>query len=176
MKTTLPALFALALALVAPRSARADEALLGASFGAASGLEIGDGGDVMTVWRLARTRAVAGIDWRNPEDPRTIVYGQLYAELDPAVSFGVEGRYGRAFGSHIEGYVGLSATLAPATLFGPLAAARYYPFGVKSEWSPFVEPSLSVMPFGTDLPSSKPIVWSLVTVGVRLDLSPPSEP
>lgn len=174
MKKTLPALFV--LALLAPRGAGAQEALLGASFGAASGLEIGDGGDVMTVWRLARTRAVAGVDWRNPEDPRTIVYGQLYAELDPAVSFGVEGRYGRAFGSHFEGYVGLSATLAPATLFGPVAAARYYPFGLKSEWSPFVEPSLSVMPFGTDLPSSKPIVWSLVTVGVRLDLSPPSEP
>jgi hypothetical protein len=34
------------------------------------------------------------------------------------------------------------------------------------------------MPFGTDLPSSKALVWSLLTLGVRLDLSstPSSEP
>jgi hypothetical protein len=31
------------------------------------------------------------------------------------------------------------------------------------------------MPFGTDLPSSKALVWSLLTIGARVDLSP-SEP
>jgi hypothetical protein len=167
---------ALALLLTAPNAAHAQQALLGASIGGASGLEIGDGGQPQTAWRLARTRAAASVDWRNDEDPRTIYLGQLFAELEPATSLGVELRYGRAFGSLFEGYVGASATLAPSTLFGPVVAGRYYPLGTKHEWSPFLEPSLTVLPFGTDLPSSKALVWSLLTLGVRVDLSTPSEP
>jgi hypothetical protein len=168
----------LALALASPTLARAQQALIGASIGGASGLEIGDGGQPQTVWRLARTRAAASVDWRSDEDPRTIYLGQIFAELEPATSLGAELRYGRAVGSYVEAYLGASATLAPATLFGPVVAARYYPLGAKHEWSPFLEPSLTVMPFGTDLPSSKALVWSLLTLGVRLDLSstPSSEP
>ena len=161
---------------VTPRIARAQQALLGGSIVAASGLEIGDGGGRPTAWRLARTRVAAAFDWRNDEDRRTIFMGQLFAELEPQTSVGIELRYGRSFGAAFEGFIGASATLAPATLFGPVIAGRYYPLGMKSEWALFVEPSLSVLPFGTDLPSSKAIVWSLLTIGARVDLSPSTEP
>jgi len=166
---------AVAVAL-APRLAHAQQALLGGSIGAASGLEIGDGGGRTTTWRLARTRVAAAVDWRNDEDRRTIFMGQVFAELEPQTSLGIELRYGRSFGEIFEGFIGASATLAPATLFGPVVAGRYYPMGMKSEWALFVEPSLSVLPFGTDLPSSKAIVWSLLTIGARVDLSPSTEP
>ena len=165
-----------ALMLAQIPAAHAQQALIGGSIGAASGLEIGDGGERTTTWRLARTRAAASVDWRNTEDRRTIYLGQLFAEIEPQTSFGIELRVGRSFGQSFEGYLGGSATLAPSTLFGPVVAGRYYPFGTTGEWALFVEPSLSVLPFGTDLPSSKAIVWSLLTVGARVDLSPPSDP
>ena len=158
------------------RVASGQQALLGAAIGLASGLEIGDGGGRTTTWRLARTRAAASVDWRSDEDPKTIVLGQLFAEIEPQTSLGMELRWGRAMGNNLEAYLGASATLAPATLFGPVVAARYSPLGMKGAWPVFVEPSMTVLPFGTDLPSSKAIVWSLVTVGFRIDLSPQTEP
>lgn len=160
-----------ALLVLFPTCACAQEALFGGAFALGSGLEAGDAGRGVTNFRRARTRILAGVDMRSDELPRhgLGVYG--FAELEPHSGFGGEVRYMGWLSKSFVGFVGFSTLFAPHTLYGGVVGAELHFPMPKLGISVFVEPSVSVMPFGTDLPTDRTLLWTLLTVGVRADLS-----
>jgi hypothetical protein len=165
MKRTV-ALAAAALALLASTTASAQ--VMGADIGAASGMEAGDDGTGQTAFRRARTRLRASVLWQT-EEGNSGMAAVAFVEVEPHTSFGGEVRYTYAFSRRLEAFGGATGTFVPHILFGGVAGATAL-FG-KGDMRFFVEPSISALPFGTDLPTSGVLLWGLVSVGVRGDIS-----
>jgi hypothetical protein len=148
--------------------AYADPSGLAGELGVATGVEGGDDGTGATAFRRARTRIVAGAELRRDGDRGNGLLLRGFAEIEPRTGFGGEVRYARWFHPRFAGMVGVTGTFAPHVLVGPVAAVQLHiPMDAISI---FVEPSLSVLPFGTDLPTDRPLIWGLLTFGVRLDV------
>ena len=141
---------------------------MGADIGAATGMEAGDDGTGQTAFRRARTRLRASVMWQT-EEGSSGMSAIAFVEVEPHTSFGSELRYTYAFSRRFEAFGGATGTFVPHILFGGVAGGTFM-FG-KGDMRLFVEPSLSALPFGTDLPTSGVLLWGLLSIGVRGDLS-----
>jgi hypothetical protein len=142
--------------------------LVDGEFGIAEGLEGGtpEGGSLG--WRRARLRLVAGADLRTDESESEGYGLRAFVELEGRGTLGAEARYLRWATRSVGAYAGLTGTIVPETLFGGTAGARFIiPMGRAGL---FLEPSLSVLPLGSDLPQNGPLIWALFSIGLRLGL------
>jgi hypothetical protein len=136
--------------------------------GIGTGLEGGDGGDGSLAWQRARFRLSGGIDFRSEEMPRDGVGVRAIVEIERRATLGAELRYSRWLGRGFGAYAGLSGTFAPESLFGGTAGVTaLIPLGRAGL---FIEPSISALPLGSDLPDDSVLVWGLLTVGVNVRL------
>jgi len=142
--------------------------VIGADIGAASGMEAGDDGSGTTAFRRARTRLRASVLWQT-EEGNSGMSAIAFLEVEPHTSFGSELRYTYAFSRRMEAFGGATGTFVPHILIGGVAGTTFL-FG-KGDMRLFVEPSISALPFGTDLPTSGVLMWGLLSVGVRGDIS-----
>lgn len=142
--------------------------VMGADIGAASGMEAGDDGTGQTAFRRARTRLRASVLWQT-EEGNSGMSALAFVEIEPHTSFGSELRYTYAFSRRMEAFGGATGTFVPHILLGGVAGATFL-FG-KGDMRLFVEPSISALPFGTDLPTSGVLMWGLLSLGVRGDIS-----
>jgi hypothetical protein len=102
----------------------------------------------------------ATIDER-PENAYELV---VFAELEPHTGLGGELRLSRDLGASTRAFVGAVGVVAPHTLFGGGFGFRI----LGDSWSSlFIEPSLTVLPFGTDLAGDRILVWGLLSVGLH---------
>ncbi|HEX7450911.1 MAG TPA: hypothetical protein VF294_01420, partial [Polyangiaceae bacterium] len=84
-------------------------------------------------------------------------------------TLGGEARYERWISHNVGAYAGVIGEVAPETLFGgSVGATVVLPLGKRAGL--FLEPSFSVMPVGSDLPSKAPLIWLLFSVGIKLGL------
>lgn len=148
---------------------RAEGWLVDGEVGLASGLEGGDAGAGEIEWRRARARFSAGVELRSDEDADQGYHVRIFAELEKRGSVGGEARYVLWPSPKLGVYAGAVGTIAPETLIGGGIGARYLiPIGSRA--GIYVEPSFSVLPLGSDLPGSTPLMWMLLSAGVRLGL------
>jgi hypothetical protein len=158
-----------ASAMFLANPARAQEGwLVDGEFGVAGGLEGGapEGKDLG--WRRARVRLVTGVDLRTDESESEGMGFRAFVEVEGRGSLGAEARYLRWATKGVGAYAGLTGTIVPESLFGGTVGARFIvPLGRAGL---FLEPSLSVLPLGSDLPQNGPLLWALFSVGLRLGL------
>lgn len=160
---------ALAGALFLALPARAQEGwLVDGEVGLGMGLEGGaPEGDTLG-WRRSRLRLVTGVDLRTDEGESEGTGFRAFVEVEGRGTLGAEARYLRWATRSVGGYIGVTGTVVPETLFGGTAGARFIvPFGRAGL---FLEPSLSVLPLGSDLPQNGPLIWALFSLGLRLGL------
>ncbi|MCA9596117.1 MAG: hypothetical protein KC776_22535 [Myxococcales bacterium] len=149
--------------------AHAEGWLIDGEAGIGGGLEGGDSGDGSIGWQRARLRLTAGVELRDDENESDGTAFRAFAELEKRGSVGGEARYVRWMSPKVGVYAGVIGTLAPETLVGGTFGGHFIiPFGDRVGL--FLEPSFSAMPLGSDLPSDTPVLWGLLTVGVRLGL------
>ena len=150
-------------------SAHAEGYLFDGDFGLGTGLEGGDSGAGKLGWRRARLRITTGIDLRDDESESDALGFRAFAELEKRGSFGGEVRYERWLTHTVGVYGGLVGTVTPETLFGgSVGATVVVPFGKRAGL--FLEPSFHVLPVGSDLPSTTPLIWVLFSAGIKLGL------
>ncbi len=158
----------LAGAMFLAMPARAEGWLHDGEVGIATGLEgaTPEGGKLG--FRRARLRVVAGLDLRADVGESEGMGFRGFVELEDRATLGGEVRYVRWAGRHVGAYAGFIGTVTPETLFGGSVGARFLiPMG---RFAVFLEPSLSALPLGSDLPKDGPLVWALFSVGGRLGL------
>ena len=149
--------------------ARAEGYLLDGNFGIGSGLEGGDTGTGQFGWRRARLRISTGLDLRNGESEADAWGFRAFAEIEKRATLGGEVRYERWLSHNVGAYGGAIGVVTPETLFGgTVGMDLVIPFGKRAGL--FLEPSFSVLPVGSDLPSSGPLVWLLFSAGLKLGL------
>lgn len=160
---------ALMSAIFLASPARAEGYLLDGNFGIGSGLEGGDTGTGKLGWRRSRLHITTGIDLRNDESQADALGFRAFAEIEKRATFGGEVRYERWLSHNVGAYGGVIGVVAPETLFGGTVGADVViPFGKRAGL--FLEPSFSVLPVGSDLPSSSPLIWLLFSAGIKLGL------
>ena len=143
---------------------------MSAQAGLGTGLEAGDPGDGDLEWQRARTRIVLGADFGGDEDLENTFGVGGYIDLEERGGLGVYARYSRwltpsSLGLNIQGI----AAITPNTLVGIGAGATFViPFGERVGL--FLEPTVAILPVGSDLPGDSPITWILFSAGVRLGL------
>jgi hypothetical protein len=143
--------------------------LIDGDFGLGTGLEGGDSGAGKLGWRRARLRITTGVDLRNDESQADALGFRAFAELEKRATLGGEARYERWLSHNVGAYAGLIGEIAPETLFGgSVGATLVLPLGKRAGL--FLEPSFSVMPVGSDLPSKAPLIWLLFAVGIKVGL------
>jgi hypothetical protein len=149
--------------------ARAQEGwLIDGEFGVAGGLEGGAPEGQALGWRRARMRLVTGVDLRTDESESEGMGFRAFVEVEGRGTLGAEARYLRWATKGVGAYAGLTGTIVPETLFGGTVGARFIiPMGRAGI---FVEPSLAVLPLGSDLPQNGPLIWALLSLGLRLGL------
>lgn len=136
--------------------------------GIASGLEGGDGADGSLAWQRARFRLTGGIDFRSEEMPKDGFGVRGVVEFERRATLGAELRYSRWLGRGFGGFAGLSGTFAPETLFGGTAGVTaIIPLG---RVGLYIEPSISALPLGSDLPDDSVLIWALLNVGINVRL------
>jgi hypothetical protein len=160
---------ALTAALVLPETAHAQKLLLGGSLGYAGGVEGGDGGLGITAFRRARSRVVIAVDGRIDEDPDQGIQIVGFVEVEPMASLGAEVRYLRWFNPNIAAFVGATGVIAPRNLLGADLGLQFHVPG-RDHLGVFIEPSFSVLPLGTDMPSDRMLLWGLVSIGLHAKL------
>jgi len=149
--------------------ARAEGYLLDGNIGIGSGLEGGDTGMGQFGWRRARLRITTGIDLRDDESQANALGFRAFAEIEKRATLGGEVRYERWLSHNVGAYGGLIGVVTPETLFGGSVGMDFViPFGKRAGL--FLEPSFSVLPVGSDLPSSGPLLWLLFSAGLKLGL------
>jgi hypothetical protein len=159
----------LAGAMLLAQTARAEGWMYESYLGAGSGLEGGDAGTGKLSWQRARLRLSGGVDLRSDEDEVQGFGIRGVVELEKRGSVGGELRYSRWLGRGFGAYVGVCGTVAPETLLGGVAGATLViPFGKRAGL--FIEPSLSALPLGSDLPGNSVLIWGLLSVGVNVRL------
>jgi hypothetical protein len=150
-------------------SAQAEGYLLDGNFGIGSGLEGGDTGAGQFGWRRARLRITTGVDLRDGESQADALGFRAFAEVEKRATLGGEVRYERWLSHNVGAYAGLIGVVTPETLFGGgVGVDLVIPFGKRAGL--FLEPSFSVLPVGSDLPSSGPLIWLLFSAGLKLGL------
>jgi hypothetical protein len=160
---------ALIAAMFLASPARAEGYLLDGNFGIGSGLEGGDTGTGQFGWRRARLRIATGLDYRDDESQANAFGFRVFAEIEKRATLGGELRYERWLSHNVGAYGGLIGVVTPETLFGGTVGMDFViPFGKRAGL--FLEPSASVLPVGSDLPSSGPLVWLLFSAGLKLGL------
>jgi hypothetical protein len=154
------------LSLFAPRHARAQEYIYGASAGVSSGVE---GGGPQGVLRMTRTRLRLGVDARINEAPDDILEVGLLAEILPKSGFGADVRYARMAGKRFVLDLGLTSILAPGSLYGACAGLTYrLPLGKTVQIT--LGPEGDFYFLGSDLPDGV-VIWQLrLQGGLRVDL------
>jgi hypothetical protein len=149
--------------------ARAEGYLLDGDFGVGSGMEGGDSGLGKLGWRRARLHITTGVDLRDDESQADALGFRAFAEIEKRATFGGEARYERWISHNVGVYGGLIGVVSPETLFGgSVGATVVVPLGKRAGL--FLEPSFSVLPVGSDLPSTGPLIWLLFSVGIKLGL------
>jgi len=133
--------------------------------GLGTGVEAGDNGVGTVVFRRARTRVFAGVLGRIDERPKNAYELVGFAELEPHTSFGGELRLSRNLGGSTTGFAGLVGVAAPHTLFGGGFGLRVSLSEDLSTPTLFFEPSVSVLPLGTDIAGDQVLVWGLLSAG-----------
>ncbi len=150
-------------------SAHAEGYLVDGNFGLGTGLEGGDTGTGKLGWRRARLHITTGIDLRDDEDEADALGFRAFAEIEKRATLGGEARYERWISHNVGAYGGVIGVVTPETLFGGTVGADVViPFGKRAGL--FLEPSFSVLPVGSDLPSSGPLLWFLFSAGIKLGL------
>ena len=163
--STLTVLFALSIS----GKAQAEGYLFDGNFGIGSGLEGGDTGPGKLGWRRARLRITTGIDLRSDATEADALGFRAFAEIEKRATLGGEIRYERWISHSVGAYAGVIGVVTPQTLFGgSVGADIVIPFGKRVGL--FLEPSFSVLPVGSDLPSSSPLIWLLLSAGMKLGL------
>ena len=156
-------------AMVLARPAHAEGYLFDGDFGIGTGLEGGDTGFGKLGWRRARLHITTGIDLRDDESQADALGFRAFAEIEKRATLGGEARYERWISHNVGAYGGLIGVVTPETLFGGTVGADVViPFGKRAGL--FLEPSFSVLPVGSDLPSSGPLIWFLFSAGIKLGL------
>jgi len=159
----------LLFALVLASDARADGYVFDGDFGLGSGLEGGDTGPGKLGWRRARLRITTGIDLRSDQSEADALGFRAFAEIEKRATLGGELRYERWISHSVGAYAGAIGVITPDTLFGgSVGADIVIPFGKRVGLC--LEPSFSVLPVGSDLPSSGPLIWLLLSAGIKLGL------
>lgn len=159
----------LVCAILLARTARAEGYLFDGNFGLGTGLEGGDTGAGKLGWRRARLHITTGIDLRDDESEADALGFRAFAEIEKRATLGGEARYERWISHSVGAYGGLIGVVTPDTLFGGTVGADVViPFGKRAGL--FLEPSFSVLPVGSDLPSSGPLIWFLFSAGIKLGL------
>ncbi|MEO6602326.1 MAG: hypothetical protein ABIQ16_20765 [Polyangiaceae bacterium] len=162
-------LVTLACAILLARPAHAEGYLFDGNFGIGTGLEGGDTGAGKLGWRRARLHITTGIDLRDDESEADALGFRAFAEIEKRATLGGEARYERWISHTVGAYGGLIGVVTPETLFGGTVGADIViPFGRRAGL--FLEPSFSVLPVGSDLPSSGPLLWFLFSAGIKLGL------
>lgn len=160
---------ALLLVTALHRPAHAEGYLFDGDFGIGTGLEGGDTGLGQLGWRRARLHITTGIDLRDDESQADALGFRAFAEVEKRATLGGEVRYERWISHSVGAYGGVIGVVTPETLFGgSVGADVVIPFGKRVGL--FLEPSFSVLPVGSDLPSSGPLVWLLFSAGIKLGL------
>ena len=155
--------------LVLSSQAQAQEPVIGGILGMTSGAEGGDPGSGEVEFRRSRTRVFAAADVRSDEDMRQGWGALLYFDVEPRTAVGASVRYFRYLSERVVPFAGLTSAIAPHVLVGPeLGLQVRIPVGAKA--SLLIEPSISALPFGTDLPGDRPILWGLLSLGVHAPL------
>jgi len=164
-------MLATVLALSLPAlEASAQQWELAGRAGLGTGVEAGDPGLGEVVMRRARTRVLIAVDAKVDERPKNAYELVAFAEVEPHTSFGGELRLSRSLGSRTRGFVGMVGVAAPHTLFGGDFGLRMLLSDDPSEPTFFLEPSVSVLPLGTDLAGEHVLVWGLLSVGIHGNL------
>jgi hypothetical protein len=158
-----------ATAMLAPTTAHAQKLLLGGSVAYAGGVEGGDGGLGVTAFRRARSRVVVAVDGRIDEDPDQGLQVVGWVEVEPMATVGGELRYLRWLNPRIAGFVGGTVAIAPHNLLGGDVGLQFY-FPSRDNFGVFVEPSFAAVPFGSDLPSDRMLLWGLISIGLHAKL------
>jgi len=149
--------------------AHAEGYLLDGNFGIGSGLEGGDTGTGQFGWRRARLRITTGMDFRSDESQAESWGFRAFAEIEKRATLGGEARYERWLSHNVGAYGGVIGVVTPESLFGLTTGMDLViPFGKRAGL--FIEPSFSVLPVGSDLPSSGPLLWLLLSAGLKLGL------
>jgi hypothetical protein len=166
LTVTIPALLG---AMFLANTAQAEGYLVDGDFGIGTGLEGGDSGTGKLGWRRARLRINTGIDLRNDESEADALGFRAFAEIEKRATLGGEARYERWISHNVGAYAGVVGVITPETLFGgEVGATVVIPFGKRVGL--YLEPSFSVLPVGSDLPSSGPLLWLLFSAGIKLGL------
>jgi hypothetical protein len=161
------ALVLTAMMLASPRTASAQQYLVGASGQIASGA-VG-GGPNAEVLERARTRLRIAVDFRVDEFPKDILAIGMVAELEPHTSFGVDLRYLRRLSPKVVVNVGAVGFVYPESLIGPAAGLDYRLILTRS-FDVTLGPEFNFFIIGTDLPSSTVIWQALFQAGIHVDL------
>jgi hypothetical protein len=165
-KSVIGAAAAIALTLsAAPASAQ--ELVLGANLGGASGVEGGDPGSGAMAFRRARSRIVGQLEMRVDDDKKNGMGAVVFAEVEPHASVGGSLRYLRFLSTTTYLFAGITGVGAPHTLFGGELGAQFH---IGDALGLFVEPSFAALPLGTDLPQDHVLVWGLLTLGIHANL------
>ncbi len=160
---------ALICAIFMAAPARAEGYLLDGNFGIGTGLEGGDTGTGKLGWRRSRLHITTGIDLRSDESEADALGFRAFAEIEKRATFGGEARYQRWLSHNVGAYGGVIGVVTPETLFGgTVGADLVIPFGKRVGL--FLEPSFSVLPVGSDLPSNAPLIWFLFSAGVKVGM------
>ena len=159
----------LVCAIFLAKPAHAEGYLFDGNFGLGTGLEGGDTGTGKLGWRRARLHITTGIDLRDDESQADALGFRAFAEIEKRATLGGEVRYERWISHTVGAYGGVIGVVTPETLFGGTVGADVViPFGKRAGL--FLEPSFSVLPVGSDLPSSGPLIWFLFSAGIKLGL------
>ena len=151
--------------LCLPTTARAQSWMSDLQLGLATGLE-GAGTGSGVGWQRARTRLILSLDLGSDEHAQDAYGVRTFVELERSLSVGGEFGYVRWVIPELNFFFGGVAVIAPRTLFGATAAANYtFPLGKRLGLALFT--SLSVLPLGSDRPSSGPVMWGLLGIGIR---------
>ncbi len=160
---------ALVAAMFLASPARAEGYLFNGDYGIGSGLEGEDSGTGKLGWRRARLHITTGVDLRDDESQADALGFRAFAELEKRATLGGEVRYERWLSHNVGAYAGVIGVVTPESWFGgSVGADVVIPFGKRAGL--FLEPSFSVLPVGSDLPSSGPLVWLLFSAGIKLGL------
>ena len=156
-------------ALLFTSPASSQKLLVGGGVGLGTGLERSD--DLPEgLFRRARTRIVVPLDFRIDEAMTDGIGVVGVFEIEPRTSFGADLRYMRWVSSWFIPFAGVSAIVAPKALLGVnVGVDLRLPFG-RSGLALFVEPSLSAMALGSDLPEDRVLVWALIAAGIHVGL------
>jgi hypothetical protein len=152
--------------LAVPRAASAQQYLIGASGEMAEGVQGGGAGASPS---LSRLRVRLGVDLRVDEFPKDIYEVGLLAEVAPHSSVGIDGRYARMLGERWEANLGGVGILAPASLFGPLAALKYH-LPLSPSVAVLIGAEFNVFVIGSDLPGGTIIWQGLLQLGLHANL------